>query len=516
MYSNTINSPFASSFNSAKVASRKSFEIFLEQFRNTLKEVFYDIENIHFFDTERGLPIGALEKIMACNPLSISIPEKYGGHGAKISENLRLLSAASYESLSLSLTLGINSALFLQPVAKYANESIKSSIFNRFLFQKNMGGLMITEPGYGSDALSMETFYTQKDGHFHVQGIKHWAGLTGMADFWLLTARKRTDNGSLQRDIEFFICDTSIPDQKIVVEEYFYNLGLYQIPYGRNKIDVLIPNSHRLEPKSTGVQMMLDLLHRSRLQFPGMGLGFIKRMLDEAIAHCSNRFVGGRLLSHYDQVQQRLARLQSNYTVCSALNVKSNEIAGSYTDLTPFGLEANIIKSITTDLMQESAQSLMQLVGAKGYKVNHIAGRAVVDSRPFQIFEGSNDILYVQISDAIIKLMKSTKENSLFRFLQSLQLTTRASEYIKELISFNLDKQLPQRKSVELGCIISRIAALDMVIHMGEKGFRSDLIDGAISIIRQEISTLLSNFSVNQQHMVIEDYEENSSWLNFA
>ena len=59
----------------------------------------------------------------------------------------------------------------------------------------------------------------------------------------------------------------------------------------------------------------------------------------------------------------------------------------------PLGFEANIIKTVSSDLMQESAQTLVQLVGAAAYKLNHIDGRAIVDSRPFQIFEGSNDIL---------------------------------------------------------------------------------------------------------------------------
>jgi alkylation response protein AidB-like acyl-CoA dehydrogenase len=43
--------------------------------------------------------------------------------------------------------------------------------------------------------------------------------------------------------------------------------------------------------------MLLDMLHRSRFQFPGMGMGFIKRMLDEAITHTKSRLVGNKSLS---------------------------------------------------------------------------------------------------------------------------------------------------------------------------------------------------------------------------
>jgi hypothetical protein len=338
--------------------------------------------------------------------------------------------------------------------------------------------------------------------------------LTGMADFWLLTARKKTESGSLMRDIDMFICDVHQPQQKIVVEEYFENLGLYQIPYGRNHIDVLIPEEQKLIPRTNGIQMLLDLLHRSRFQFPGMGLGFIKRILDEAIAHTKSRVVGNKQLFDYDQVQHRLTRLQASFTICSAFCLKSGEIAGVENDLSALGLEANITKSVTSDMMQESAQSLLQLVGAKGYKLNHIAGRSVVDSRPFQIFEGSNDILYHQIADSVLKLMKTAKEKSVYQFLKGF--TTRAADRIKDLVSFDVEAPLVQRKLVEFGQVISRIVSMDLVLYLEESGFRKDLIDNTVIVLKQEISTLLNTFHFANNTQVIADYEENSFWLDYS
>jgi hypothetical protein len=245
-------------------------------------------------------------------------------------------------------------------------------------------------------------------------------------------------------------------------------------------------------------------------------MGFIKRMLDEAIKHTQHRFVGNRPLSSYDQVQQRLARLQANYTVCSALCTMGSELADLSHDLAQLGLEANIIKSITTDLMQESSQSLLQLVGAKGFRLNHIAGRGTVDSRPFQIFEGSNDILYVQISETVLKLMGVAKEKNFFQFLNRFHLSARAADYLKILLDFDLEKNLSQRKLAELGQVISRIAAMDCVIKVRDRGFRHDLINGALSMLQQEITTLISTYACPQNTLVVEGYEENSFWLNFV
>jgi alkylation response protein AidB-like acyl-CoA dehydrogenase len=492
------------------------FSDFLNNLKVKVRRIFDNSENNDQLSLNRGIPQFALHEILSGNPLSVSIPEEYGGRGGLVHENIALLSMASYESLALSLTLGINSALFLQPVAKYARDKTKEKVFNRFLLQKNMGGLMITEPGFGSDALNMQTHYTENNREFHIQGKKHWAGLTGLADYWLLTARKKADTGNLQRDIDFFICDVHSPGQEIEVEELFENLGLYMIPYGRNKINVKVPEAHKLQPHTTGVKMMLDLLHRSRMHFPGLGMGFIQRMLDEAIDHCKQRFVGGKSLFGYDQVQERLSKLQASYTVCSAMCANSSDRAGIENDLSLHGIEANAVKSVITDLMHDAAQSVLQLVGAKAYKLNHIAGRGTVDSRPFQIFEGSNDILYAQISEGLLKLMKRTKENNLFRFFKSFSLTSLAADSVKGQMNFNIDFQMPQRKLVEMGKIIGRVISLNQVLDVAGKGFRKDLAEGGKTMLEQEISNLISSFSFKNNTRVVEEYEENSSWLNFV
>jgi alkylation response protein AidB-like acyl-CoA dehydrogenase len=259
----------------------KTFRQLLEEFKTSMKRAFHEDDKIDQFSSTRGVPPAVLKELMSGNPLALCIPEQYGGFGGDVNENIAFISAASYESLALSLTLGINNGLFIQPVAKYGQEKVKPKIFDQFLKNSCMGGLMITEPKFGSDALSMHTSFQEEDRYFHLQGKKHWAGLTGMADYWLLTARRKSDSGNLMRDIDMFICDVNSPRQQIIVEEYFENLGLYQIPYGRNHIDVYIPEDQRLIPPATGIQMLLDLLHRSRFQFPGMGQEASEYLLQE-------------------------------------------------------------------------------------------------------------------------------------------------------------------------------------------------------------------------------------------
>lgn len=493
-----------------------NFSEYLQAFEKTLKSVFYERDDINKFSLNRGFPPLVMREVMAQNPLSVSIPENYGGRGAKVKECLGVLSSAAYESLPLALTLGINIALFLEPVAKYANDTVKKGIFKRFLEKQQMGGLMITEPDFGSDALNMQTSHTKHGNTFHIEGTKHWQGLTGLADYWLITSRKKNENGDLARDIDFFICDVTQKNQQVVVEEYFDNLGLYMIPYGTNKLDLHIPEKFKLEPESTGVKMMLDILHRSRMQFPGMGLGFIKRLMDEAINQCKSRIIGGRNLLSFDQVQHQISKMQSAFTICSALCIRSSEKSGIENNLASDGIEANSIKTVVTDLMQESAQTLVQLSGAKGYRLSHIGGRGIVDSRPFQIFEGANEMLYSQISDLFIKLMKKKKELNLFSFLKDFDLTSKSSEFFKKEINFSLNFDLPQRKMVDLGKALSRIVTAGFVIDLEDKGFRKDLIDNCLISLQQDISNLINSFNSNKGISSIEDYQQGSSWLELT
>src|SRR5690554_5425747 len=186
--------------------TNSEYSVFLKDFEDTLHHLFHEKEDINKLSLERGLPPAVMSEIMSKVPLSVAIPKQYGGRGSIVKECLGILSAASYESLSLSLTFGINIALFLEPVAKYAKENVKGEIFRRFLEEQQMGGLMITEPDFGSDALNMQTSYRETPEGYRIQGVKHWQGLTGLADFWVIASRKENEQGVLGRDIDFFIC----------------------------------------------------------------------------------------------------------------------------------------------------------------------------------------------------------------------------------------------------------------------------------------------------------------------
>lgn len=488
------------------VRAKESFSDFVSAYRDRLAHLFGSRHDADRTGVDRGVPPFVIQRFRDVDPLSVYVPEAYGGRGGTIGHSMTMLEETSYHSLPLSLVLGINGGLFLQPVAKYGSEEAKARVLSSVIADKKLGGLMITEPDFGSDAFAMQTGWEATDrGTVKIEGTKHWAGLTGWADYWLLTARPRTSDGNLRRDVDFFIADSNMPGQNVEVEELYPNIGLKMIPYGRNRVDVEVPMSSRLEPHSTGVKMMLDLLHRSRLQMPGMGMGYLRRIFDEALEHARERFVGGKSLLDYDQVRARLARLQSFVTGTAAMCMETSGTAGVDRDLFGEGLKANAFKTVVTDWMQEAAQSFVQLSGGNGYREDHRAGRALVDSRPYQIFEGSNDILYQQVTESVVKAMRRLKQVDLGAYLRTEPLTARAAGTFGDSLDFDIDWSMPQRKLVDLGRAISRIVTMEMTIELGERGYSSEMVGNMLEITRAEVRSLLETYRSGGITAVVED-----------
>ena len=455
-----------------------------------------------------------MDEIQSVRPLSVWIPSEYGGRGGHVWEALSMLEESSYQSLPLSLTFGINGALFLQPVSKYGTEEAKAEVLSDFTQNGRLGGLMITEPDYGTDALSMQTAFQEVSDGYHINGTKHWGGLTGMANYWLVTARKSEDKG-LGRDIHFFIADMSKAEQKIVVDEYYPSLGLFMIPYGRNLVDIKVPKHNRLESSSTGIRMLLDTLHRSRAQFPGMAMGFLRRLFDDAVQHCMSRNVGGQSLFNYDQVKRRLSTMQAYSTVCSAMCAFTSRNAKIEKSLAGDDVSSNSIKAVVTDCMQNAAQSALQLTGAVGYRLDARAGRATIDSRPFQIFEGANDILYQQVMESVAKIMRRKKEKNLFRFLSGYDLTSRAVGRFERILSFDIDGTQSQRKLVELGRGVARIISMGFVKDLGDRGFRSDLIANCLATLQMEVESIVARLDQLADCVVSTDNRESAAWQDY-
>jgi hypothetical protein len=76
--------------------------------------------------------------------------------------------------------------------------------------------------------------------------------------------------------------------------------------------------------------------------------------------------------------------------------------------------------------------------------------------------------------------------------------------------------EMSQRKTVGMGKVIGRIISMNQVLNLAQKGYRQDLIEGAITMLHQDIAMLMAGLTFDDKTQVIEDYQEQSGWIQFV
>ena len=106
------------------------------------------------------------------------------------------------------------------------------------------------------------------------------------------------------------------------------------------------------------------------------------------------------------------------------------------------------------------------------------------------------------------------KSKNLYDFLKDYDLTIRSSDYFKEILNFEIDTKMPQRKLVQLGEALGRLISMELTLDLGDKGFNNQLINNALDNLQLEIKSILSSFKSDTLSQVVEDFQIESSWFN--
>lgn len=223
------------------------------------------------------------------------------------------------------------------------------------------------------------------------------------------------------------------------------------------------------ESKANSLREFQNIFIRSRLQLIGMTHGIMEYIVKNIKKYSRNeiKFVEREI----NEIEKRYeaSKIMYNYT-CN--NISPDK---SVSDKL---MEANIIKSLSTDYTYEAAKTAQKLLGAKGFEAGHPMSNIAVDFRPFTIFEGPNDMLYADIYDQFSKAtseekksgIRISKEQTLYeRFLsdkrfQEIKTSTenllqKADDIINFMKNHTLN-EIDQIKKVFTGKILSKLFVL--------------------------------------------------------
>lgn len=385
-----------------------------------------------------------------------------GGKCSGTASHLKVVENTAYYSLPLGLTLGITGSLFLLPFIKHAAPALRDRVIPEFLTGPALGGIMITEPTGGTDVINLQTTLAEHEGGMLLNGAKCWGGLTGKAQHWLVAGRKMR-GARVTRSLKLIYVSLSSPG--VEVDTYFDALGLNPIPYGRTHYtDVHVPREHDLTPKGkSALRIMYDTLFRCRMGMPAIAAGLCRRLLDEATDRTGTRIVFGKPIADFDQVRYRLETLRGFAQINACLWRFTADWLDGHEDVAGDYLLANAVKVISSETMTAASDSVVQLFASAAYKRDHLAGRAYVDSRPFRIFEGSNDVLHENSFEVVAGRHGAVTPETVDRELSTFGLRMPDNLPPGTLTALNVGEKLPQRQTVHRGKIIEWIVALGIL-----------------------------------------------------
>jgi alkylation response protein AidB-like acyl-CoA dehydrogenase len=430
-----------------------------------------------------------LHEFLELGPLHYFIPLSIGGRFEGSKSYLRIVETTSYYSVPLGLTLGITGTLFLLPILKYADPILQNKLISEFLHGPALGGIMITEPTGGTDIFGLQTSVSSGQGTMALRGTKCWGGLTGKAEHWLVAARN-IQGDRLTRNLKVLYVPLSSPG--VAVNTYFDTLGLQPITYGETQFsDVAVPDAHNLTPRGTSaLRVLYDTLFRSRMGIPAIASGLCKRLADEVATRASGRVVFGQPIAKFDQVQFRLSTIRSLSQINHCLWRFTADWMDQHDDVSGDYILVNAIKVVSSESMAEASDSAMQIFASAGYKRNHLVGRAYVDSRPFQIFEGSNDVLHDNTFEVVAGRHGSVNPDTISLEVQKFGLRIPDDLPDGTLSALDIKGECSQRQKVHYGKIIEWIVVIGILEHISAQEVMS--VDDARRVANRHLAARIA------------------------
>jgi len=353
---------------------------------------------IEYLDEVEGFDRGYFKGMADLGLLGITAPEEYGGAGMGCVAATIAMEEMGAVDASTTLSYLAHSILTVNNLAVNGSEAQKKKYLPKLISGEWIGGMAMTEPGAGSDALAMRTRAVKKGDKYILNGTKMFITNAVIGDLFYVYAR----TGEGRNEISTFLVESGFPGFKM--GRKLKKMGMRASPTGELIFENCeVPAENLVGKEGDSVRHMLKNLDIERITISGISLGLGRASIEAAAKYAKERTQFGQPIASFQMIQSMLAEDQTAYDSAAALcyNVAQEWDTGKLEGKASRSASAKVKFGCAT-MATKVALDAIQILGGYGYTKEFPVERYMRDAKLMEIGAGTNEMMKVLIAREVL------------------------------------------------------------------------------------------------------------------